>query len=558
MQSNIIGNATSIDGVIIDISDAEDGKALVYDLDTNTIKFKPVSASVADDPDPTLSADLKLNSHGIDTGIEIIGKDEIGALSGVSGNLQHQINAKSAADHSHDDKYIRRDGDAVSGEFKISNGSLKVLGTAASDPVMARGISGADTNCTEVDTLYLNYSSNKPVVIGSDKVEIDPSAGLIKVNGTPVVLANDSRLTDARTPKAHTHSGQDITSIVDNANHLDGHDSSYFANNAHLHDDKYLGINDTATAAQKLATPRNIILSGDVTGISAYSFDGTADATINTSVANDSHTHDTRYYTIHESTDKFLGKTETATNSAKFAGYTTAHFSALGHTHEVSDINNLQTKLDHKFDTTGGMITGSVVVRPSSEPAMLQIFSNDNSNAYLGVSHDKSNFKGGGFFTVDDDNIVRIGYEDRINDNFGPILSYPAVGGPVTFKETPKIEWVGPYNQIYTADVAKRDYGTYTGVTGDSPVGTEFIPNIVIVRRESTYYTTIWMSFTHGGSISCIKMFVSDESPFSGTITVTDDVCITPDNYVEDAGVGFRVYGDANVVDELYEWVAFG
>lgn len=50
MRSNIIGDATSIYGSIIDISDVEDGRALVYDLKTNTIKFKPVSASVANCP----------------------------------------------------------------------------------------------------------------------------------------------------------------------------------------------------------------------------------------------------------------------------------------------------------------------------------------------------------------------------------------------------------------------------------------------------------------------------------------------------------------------------
>lgn len=48
-------------------------------------------------------------------------------------------------------------------------------------------------------------------------------------------------------------------------------------------------------SATKLATSRNISVSGDATG--SVAFDGSADANITVTVVDDSHTHDSRYYT---------------------------------------------------------------------------------------------------------------------------------------------------------------------------------------------------------------------------------------------------------------------
>ncbi|WP_291632213.1 hypothetical protein [Clostridium sp.] len=67
--------------------------------------------------------------------------------------------------------------------------------------------------------------------------------------------------------------------------------------------DAALPSGSNAVSATKLATARTISLSGDADG--SVSFDGTADAAINITVANDSHTHDTRYYTETESNAKY-------------------------------------------------------------------------------------------------------------------------------------------------------------------------------------------------------------------------------------------------------------
>jgi hypothetical protein len=59
--------------------------------------------------------------------------------------------------------------------------------------------------------------------------------------------------------------------------------------------------------ADKLTTSREIELTGDVTG--SVFFDGSGDVNITTSVANDSHTHDGRYYTETEVNNFFGGTT---------------------------------------------------------------------------------------------------------------------------------------------------------------------------------------------------------------------------------------------------------
>ncbi len=64
-------------------------------------------------------------------------------------------------------------------------------------------------------------------------------------------------------------------------------------------------LSGNASTATALATSRTISLTGDVTG--SASFNGTANASITATVANDSHTHDGRYYTETESDARFLG-----------------------------------------------------------------------------------------------------------------------------------------------------------------------------------------------------------------------------------------------------------
>ena len=79
-------------------------------------------------------------------------------------------------------------------------------------------------------------------------------------------------------------------------------------------------ITGNAGTATKLQTARTISLSGDLSG--SISFDGSSNVSIDAAVLDDSHTHDTRYYTKTDSDNNFLSKTggtitgETGFNSA--------------------------------------------------------------------------------------------------------------------------------------------------------------------------------------------------------------------------------------------------
>ncbi|QIW90683.1 UNVERIFIED_ORG: hypothetical protein GCAPEGMB_00336 [Vibrio phage V07] len=69
--------------------------------------------------------------------------------------------------------------------------------------------------------------------------------------------------------------------------------------------------------ADKWTTARTLTLNGDVSG--AVSFDGSSNATMTVTVANDSHTHDGRYYTESESDARFAQNSEFSTTQT-FAG----------------------------------------------------------------------------------------------------------------------------------------------------------------------------------------------------------------------------------------------
>jgi hypothetical protein len=78
----------------------------------------------------------------------------------------------------------------------------------------------------------------------------------------------------------------------------------------------------TASTAGRWTTARTITLLGDLSG--SASIRGDANVTITAAVANDSHTHDSRYYTESEVNNLLAGKLSTsgtAANSQKVDGF---------------------------------------------------------------------------------------------------------------------------------------------------------------------------------------------------------------------------------------------
>ena len=110
-------------------------------------------------------------------------------------------------------------------------------------------------------------------------------------------------------------SGVDLQVVDDSHNHT-------IANVDGLQDalNAKVGTNGNAASASKWATARTLSLSGDASG--SASIDGSANATLSVTVANNSHNHTIDNITsLQNALDAKLSTTGTAANSTKWSGY---------------------------------------------------------------------------------------------------------------------------------------------------------------------------------------------------------------------------------------------
>ncbi|MEX0300490.1 MAG: hypothetical protein AB3N28_15560, partial [Kordiimonas sp.] len=198
--------------------------------------------------------------------------------------------------------YVVEDGD----NYEIGTGTLAdentlvrsavsetlVDGTLDKDAPAAIDLSGEARIYCAVSADYLLNPSKEADVIN----EVTPDTG-VTVDG---VLLKDG---GGGFPAGITANTGVFTSVVENGAVLSS---------------KYLGIIDTAAAAEKLSVARAITISGDAIGTS--SFDGANDVNIALSVADNSHNH------------------------------------------TLENVTGLHAALNDKFDKTGGSIAGDVVV----------------------------------------------------------------------------------------------------------------------------------------------------------------------------------------------------
>lgn len=82
------------------------------------------------------------------------------ASSVAWGNVTGKPTTFTPASHNHDSAYVKKSGDTMTGPLKIS-------GTAASQPLVVRGIVGQDGNGA-VDELHLQFGANKAIKLGND------------------------------------------------------------------------------------------------------------------------------------------------------------------------------------------------------------------------------------------------------------------------------------------------------------------------------------------------------------------------------------------------------
>jgi len=181
-------------------------------------------------------------------------------------------------------------------------------------------------------TLHIDHSSNYAVHVFAERLELSEGAGTDNNAGFG----------------ADAFMGSVAGTLRYNPN---GGASSYNYGYQVFHDNYHPN-------ADKWTTARTLSLTGDVTG--SVSWDGSANASITTVVANDSHTHDGRYYTETESDSRFVNVTgDTMTGTLTVPNLT------IGSGNKIKFANNDYIRYDDvanrfHFDSDGGTSNASV------------------------------------------------------------------------------------------------------------------------------------------------------------------------------------------------------
>ena len=160
--------------------------------------------------------------------VSSVSDTELGYLSGVTSSVQTQLNGKSASNHVHGS--ITNDGKlgtasralvtdsskkiAVSTvtatELGYVSGVTSAIQTQLNGKSASNHVHGNITNDGKVGT-----TANLPLITGTGGVV---QAGSFGTSANTFCEGNDSRLSDARTPVAHTHVTSEVTDLL-NGNH---------------------------------------------------------------------------------------------------------------------------------------------------------------------------------------------------------------------------------------------------------------------------------------------------------------------------------------------------
>lgn len=198
-------------------------------------------------------------------------------------------------------------GDVGLGNADNTSDSTKAV-LSATKLATARTIAGSSFDGqANIDISYTNLT-NKPALGTAAAKDV---AAIGDATATQVVLGSDTRLSDARTPTAHSHAISDVTGLQAA---LDGKSAS-----AHTHSDV------TTLAAGFMSSTDKAKLDGIESGATAYTHPTNHPASIITQDAN----------------NRFVTDAEKDAWDSKAAGT---------HTHVITDVTGLQTALDAKQD----------------------------------------------------------------------------------------------------------------------------------------------------------------------------------------------------------------
>ena len=136
---------------------------------------------------------------------------------------------------------------------------------------------------------------------------------------------------------------------------------------------EFASASGNVATADKLSSPVTISVSGDLTG--SASFDGSQNISISTTVHDDSHTHDGRYYTEAESDNRFLGITTKAVDSELLDGVDSTQFVRS----DQDDTMNGNYTVSSNFTVNGDLIVNGTTTTINSNEISV-----DDKNIELG------------------------------------------------------------------------------------------------------------------------------------------------------------------------------
>ena len=259
------------------------------DFTTNQSSNETITLAHAD----TSSQASVNNSNG--TVIQDITLDTYGHITGLASvNLDGRYYTETEADS----RFVNVTGDTMTGNLKVSipdNGGAPAM-TAELD---LWGYEGRGAGISIRDSANsASGSTNREWFIGSG------------YNQSGFNIGYSSTATQT------SYSAQNKFS-------LDTSGNAVFAGTAHVNNNQKVFADNYHPNADKWTTARTLSLSGDASG--SVSWDGSANATLSVTVANDSHTHDGRYYTETEADSRFVNVTGDTITSGASTGLTINH-----------------------------------------------------------------------------------------------------------------------------------------------------------------------------------------------------------------------------------------
>lgn len=261
------------------------------------------SASIDGSANKSLAVVVANDSHTHDTRYRPVltltpGANHYFRIATVNGDDNHaQILVSNTGDY----------GDPEMGTYLVSAGTRRGVYSLRVNELMA---TGADT-----PTFYTRATSTNNIEIWAKISDYNTpvSAQLLGSDGASLLMDSSTATAPSNLVASTMYSFTGDFSV-----------SGTIKEGGTLLSSKYLGSTANAASASKWATARTVSLSGDASG--SFAIDGTSNATMSVTVANDSHTHDGRYYTETESNARFLGISAKAADAQLLDGINSTSF----------------------------------------------------------------------------------------------------------------------------------------------------------------------------------------------------------------------------------------